>query len=58
MSESRVQTAVRKVIALRKLSRETRTITSRAQSMVLRELSETELAEAALLLSDGEGSNV
>jgi hypothetical protein len=58
MSEStdRVQTAVREVLALRKLSRETRTITNRAQSKILRSLNETELTAAALLLAN-EGSN-
>jgi hypothetical protein len=53
MSEStdRVQTAVREVLALRKLSRETRTITNRAQSKILRSLNEEELTAAALLLA-------
>lgn len=59
MSEStdRVQQAVREVRALRKLSRETRTITNRAQSLVLRKLTEAELAAAALLLAENEGDN-
>jgi hypothetical protein len=58
MSEStdRVQTAVREVLALRKLSRETRTITNRAQSKILRSLNESELTAAALLLAN-EGCN-
>lgn len=58
MSEStdRVQTAVREVLALRKLSRETRTITNRAQSKILRSLDEQELTAVALLLAN-EGSN-
>jgi hypothetical protein len=54
MSEStdRVQTAVREVLALRKLSRETRTITNRAQSKILRSLNEQELTAVALLLAN------
>jgi hypothetical protein len=58
MSEStdRVQTAVREVLALRKLSRETRTITNRAQSKILRSLNEQELTAVALLLAN-EGSH-
>jgi len=54
MSEStdRVQKAVREVQALRKLSATTRTITSRAQSRILRSLNEEELTAAALLLAE------
>jgi hypothetical protein len=61
MSEStdRVQQAVREVLALRKLSATTRTITSRAQSRILRSLNEEELTAAALLLVEhgDEGDN-
>jgi len=65
---SKVQEAVSKINALRKLSRESGLITKRAQSMILRALSDDEMTAVAeilakestaeALLNRGEDSNV
>ncbi len=49
---SNVQEAVSKINALRKLSRESGLITKRAQSMILRALSDDEMTAVAEILAE------
>jgi len=56
---SKVQEAVSKINALRKLTRETGTITRRSQSLILQSLSDAEMtAVAEILAAQPEQANV
>ena len=56
---SKVQEAVSKINALRKLTRETGTITRRSQSLILQSLSDVEMtAVAEILAAQPESANV
>ena len=59
MSDTTIQEAVEKILALRKLTRESGCITTRTQSMILRALTDEEMIAAAeILAQQAEASNV